>query len=186
MVAPLSGPRRRRIRTAVWALGLLFPLGHSLAAQSVTEGGMTASIVLGVDDPVPDAIVSLEDESGVTLNQLRTDLHGRVTIPLLAPGRYSLRVEKSGFGPLRQHGVVILAASLTTVRVHIARRPPPIMKVEEILLADQRIVPLSPLLGELGESSLSPFFAPRADFTEAGRNTVLVAAPAPRNGASRT
>lgn len=176
MVALLGGPRRRSAFTTAWALGLLF-LCRPLAAQSMTEGGLAAEIIVGINDPVPDAIVSLEDESGVTLLQMRSDLHGRISVALLSPGRYSLRVEKGGFAPLRQRGVVVLAASLTTVRVQIVRRPPPITKVEDVPIADQRIAPLSPLIGELGRPAFSPFFAPRADFAEAGRNDVLVAAP---------
>jgi len=176
MVASLSGPRRRCINTTAWALGLLI-LCRPLAAQSLTEGGLTAEIILGVDEPVRDAIVSLEDESGATLTQQRSDLYGRISVPLLSPGRYSLRVEKSGFAPLRQKGILVVAASLTSVRVRVVRRPPPITRVEEIDIADQRIVPISPLLGGLGEASRSRFFAPRTDFTEGGRDAVLVAAP---------
>jgi hypothetical protein len=176
MVAPLSGPRRRCIFITAWALGLLI-LCRPLAAQSLTEGGIAAEIIIGVDDPVPDAIVSLEDESGVTLTQLRSDLHGRVSLPQVSPGRYALRVEKGGFAPLRQRGIVVVAASQTNLRVRIVRRPPPITKVEDVAVADQRIVPLSPLLGGLGEASLSPTFVPRADLAEGGRDAVLVSAP---------
>lgn len=176
MVAPLSGSRRRCVITTAWALGLLL-LCRPLAAQSMTEGGLAGEIILGIDDPVPNAAVSLEDASGVTLLQLRSDLHGRVNVPALSPGRYSLRVEKSGFAPLRQRGIVVVAASLTRVRVQLVRRPPPITAVEEVEVADQVIVPLSPLIGELGRATLPTSFAPRTDFTEAGRNSVLVAAP---------
>ncbi|MEO8636486.1 MAG: carboxypeptidase regulatory-like domain-containing protein [Gemmatimonadales bacterium] len=177
MVAPLSGIHRRFIHPAVWTLGLLLLLHHPLAAQSVTEGALVAEIILGVDAPVLDAIVSLEDESGATLSEAHSDLHGRISVPVLSPGRYSLRVEKSGFAPLRQRGIVVVTASLTTVRVRIVRRPPPITRIEEVAIADQRIVPLSPLLGGLGEAGASPFFAPRTEFSEAGRNSVLAAAP---------
>ena len=75
MVAPLSGPRRRCVITTGWALGLLI-LCRPLAAQSLTEGGLAVEIILGVDDPVPEALVALEDASGGTLLHLRSDLHG--------------------------------------------------------------------------------------------------------------
>ncbi len=157
---------------------VLVALGaHPLPAQSLTSGALRGEVVLADGTPVGDASVTLEDEEGLDLRQLRSDLRGRFNVPLLSPGTYSLLVEKVGYQPLRQRGVKVVPDLMTIVQVRVVRRPPPITTVEEVAVAEQRFSSVSPRVTEVSGRPGTMWFAPRNDVTADGRNSAFAASP---------
>jgi hypothetical protein len=165
-----------RTRTTL-ALGLLLICAVSLSAQSLTEGALRGEIVLGSGVAVGDVSLTLEDAAGLTLRRLMSDRRGHFTIPLLAPGQYALLLEKAGYQPLRQRGILVHSDVTTSVRLRITRRPPPITAVEEVAVADQRFTPTAPFVAERLSRPEQTWFGPRDDIADLGRNSVFGANP---------
>jgi len=176
-MATLSARCRLLSVLALLWLSSLALLPRSLAAQSITEGSLRVDIVGTDGRPIVEANVALLDENSIELQQAKSDFRGRFSVPLLGPGRYSLRVEKTGYQPLLQRGVEVVPSAFTIVLVEIVRRPPPITRVEEVPIANQRISSEVPLLGELAAHNVSPFFSPRVDLTEMAANTANASEP---------
>lgn len=101
-----------------------------LEGQSLTVGGLTATIVDERGTPMRDVTVTVE-RSGVAVRTITTDRSGQFTLRILSPGRYSLLAEQLGFQPVRMRDVPIVAGGSTTVTIHLAHRPPPITTVDE-------------------------------------------------------
>jgi len=174
----MAGSTNPRQHWCALVVAVLASLGApSLPAQSLTGGALLGEIILPDGTPVGAVSVSLEDDAGLGLRQILTDLRGRFSVPLLPPGRYSLLVEKAGYQPLRQRGVRVLPDQVTTVRVRISRRPPPITRVEEEALADQRFSSSTPRLTEVSGRPGTGWFAPRSEVTADGRNSVFAVSP---------
>lgn len=148
-----------------------------MAAQSLTSGTLRGDIILADGTPAGVAAITLEDDAGRGLRQLRSDARGQFSLPLLPPGRYSLLVEKTGFQPLRQRGVTVLPDLVTVLKVRISRRPPPITQVEEVAAADQRFTSGTPRIGEVSGRPGLDWFAPRNDVTTDGRNSAFGLSP---------
>ncbi len=176
-MATLSARRRLGSVLALLWLCTLALWPRSLAAQSITEGSLRVDVVGADGRPVVEANVALLDENDVELRQAKSDFRGRFSVPLLGPGRYSLRVEKTGYQPLRQRGVEVVPAATSIVRVQILRRPPPITQVEEVPVANQQISSEVPLLGELAAHDVSPYFSARLDLTDLAPNTANASEP---------
>jgi hypothetical protein len=174
MPAPFRLVRVRSLLT----LAVLLVTGPAVvAAQSLTQGSLQGVILVRGSGPVSDAAVTLEDEGGSAVRRFRTDRRGSFSIPLLAPGRYAVLVEKTGYQPFRQHGVRVLADQQTNLTIAVTRRPPPITSVEESAVADQQFVPGSPRITEaLGGREFERDGA-RLDLSELGRFSTEVVAP---------
>lgn len=170
-------PRRNSWNALTVAAALLGALVAPLGAQSLTEGALRGEVVLTDGTPVTAVNLTLEDPTGIVIRQFRSDIRGRFNLSLLAPGRYSMLVEKSGFQPLRQRGIDIVADAATQLRIRIVRRPPPISTVEEVAIADQRLVRSAPAIAAVLSQGPASGLAPRSDITEAGRNGALVVPP---------
>ncbi len=147
------------------------------AAQSLTGGAIRGEILLADGSAVGGASLTLEDESGIGLLQLRSDARGRFTVPLLPPGRYSVLVEKIGFQPLRQRGVQVFPDLVTLLAVRVVRRPPPFQAVVEVEVAEQRFGSSTPRISEVTGWPGTTWFAPRNDVTADGRNSVFAITP---------
>lgn len=167
MTTSVSRSRARSSLAGLVLLSLLLPAGAP--GQSLSQGGLRGAIVEADGGPVTSAALTLEDEAGGVVRRFRSDIEGRFHLSLVLPGHYALLVEKAGFQPLRQRGVVVRARQETDVRVVVTRRPPPITQVEEAPTADQRFAALSPqVVDPLGARDLA-FDGPRLDLAEAGR-----------------
>ncbi len=178
MVAPRLGRIHRHTLAAGAFLLVVLLLPQRARAQSLTEGALRGEITLadGVS-PVSAATLTLEDESGVIVRQFKSDYQGAFSLPQLSPGRYAMLVEKTGYQPTRQRGIDVLADASTRVTVRVARRPPPISKVEELPVADQRFLSSSPRVADDVVRSWTEWWSPRADVSDLGRNSAFVAAP---------
>ena len=174
---PALRPRRFHWYAPAVAAMLLGMLVVPLRGQSLTEGALDGLIALADGTPVPAATLTLEDASGVVVNRLKSDFRGRFTLPLLAPGRYAMLVEKAGYQPLRQRGIDVAAAAATRLTIRVARRPPPISQVEESAVAEQRLAWSIPAVASVLSSPTVPDLTPRGDITELGRNAAVVAGP---------
>ncbi len=178
MAAPsLRWFRRHTLAAAAVVLAAaLLPM--RAAAQSLTEGSLRGELILGTAaSPVPGANLTLEDETGVVIRQIRSDTRGRFAVPLLSPGHYSILVEKNGYQPTRQRGIDIVADATTRLWIRVTRRPPPIEKVEEVAVADQRFVTSAPTVADVAELPWSSWFSPRPEISADGRNSAFAAAP---------
>jgi Carboxypeptidase regulatory-like domain len=156
-------------------VGLLCPT--VARAQSVIQGALQGEVLVSSGLGVPDAAISLEDEGGSVVRRLRTDTHGRFSLSLVTPGIYSVLVEKVGFQPFRQRGVIIQADQQTELRITVARRPPPIASVEESVVPDQRFSPGAPRASEVLGGREFVRDGNRLDLAEAGRFATGVVAP---------
>jgi hypothetical protein len=102
----------------------------SLSAQSLTVGGLSATIEDERGAPLRDVTVTLE-RSGAAVRTVTTDRFGVVSFVLLSPGSYAVLAEEFGFQPVRMHGVTVMSGSTSHVTIRLARRPPPITTVED-------------------------------------------------------
>jgi len=175
----MPASRRRHIHCLALTVAavLLGLLRTPLEGQSLTEGSLRGLIALADGTPVPAASLTLEDAAGVVMSRLNSDFRGRFTLTLLAPGRYALLVEKAGYQPMRQRGIDVAAAAVTQLTVRVARRPPPISRVEESAVAEQRLAWSMPAIGGVLTSPTVAGLTPRSDIAELGRNAAYVAGP---------
>ncbi len=178
MAAPSLRCFRRHTLAAAAVVLTAVVLPTRAAAQSLTEGSLRGEIILGsAATPVPGATLTLEDETGVVIRQLKSDTRGRFIVPLISPGRYSILVEKNGYQPTRQHGIEVVADAATRLWIRVTRRPPPISKVEEVAIADQRFLTSSPTVADVAELPWSDWFSPRPEISADGRNSAFASAP---------
>lgn len=168
----------RTVRVALTvAFVLLAGLAGRVRAQSLTEGALRGTVVLDDGTPVSAFSLTLEDAAGVALRRFVSDFRGRFSLPQLAPGRYTILAEKSGYQPLRQHGIDVVADAATLLTLRVVRRPPPITKVEESAVAEQRIVRSAPAVASVLTPDALTGLTPRSNLTEVGRNGSAVAGP---------
>jgi hypothetical protein len=96
--------RRKSVWPIVWAVAALVASTFGIAsAQETTTGSITGDVVDVQGAPVPGATVTVTSSQGD--KSFVTDHNGRFFAPYLTPGRYSVRVELSGFSPLEQKAV---------------------------------------------------------------------------------
>jgi hypothetical protein len=156
-------------------LGMVAPVaGHG---QSLTQGALRGTVV-AAGLTVSEVLLSIEDETGTIVRRTRTDVEGHFNIAILAPGGYSILAEKAGYQPQRQRGITVLAGQQTNVRMAIVRRPPPIIRVEEVAIADQSFTPNSPRVTELLGGRDFAADGNRLDLAESGRFAAGVVFPA--------
>jgi hypothetical protein len=123
--------RPRALATlSVVVFGWVALAATSLAAQSLTVGGLTATIEDERGDPLREVTVTLE-RSGAAVRTTTTDRSGVVSFVLLSPGSYAVLAEEFGFQPVRMHGVTVMAGNTSHVTIRLARRPPPVTTVED-------------------------------------------------------
>jgi outer membrane receptor protein involved in Fe transport len=159
---------------------LFLAAGSPAAAQSLTEGALEGEVVLPDGTPVPQVSLTLtEAVRGASLG-FRSDVQGRFALQPVAPGSYILLAERAGYQPVRYRGVRIVGGERTVLRVEIARRPPPITRVDEREATGQRLVPATPRAGQVLVGRQLDWPNPSFDLTETGRNSVL--ATPPRDG----
>jgi len=178
MAAPSLRCVRRHMLVAAALVLTAGALPIRATAQSLTEGSLRGEVILGsAATPVPGATLTLEDETGVVIRQLKSDTRGRFIVPLLSPGRYAILVEKSGYQPTRQRGINIVADEATRLWIRVTKRPPPISKVEDIAIADQRFSTSAPIVADVAGLPWTDWFSRRPEISADGRNSAFAAAP---------
>jgi len=90
-------------RQLVWALLLVVASFGLASAQETTSGTITGQVVDAQGAPVPGATVTITSPQGP--KTFVTDANGRFFAPYLSPGRYSVKVELSGFSPVEQKNI---------------------------------------------------------------------------------
>lgn len=93
---------RLRLPRALFLAGLVLTLvtGQALDAQSVVWGSIEGRVVSSTGGPVGSVSVTLASSGTGIDRRFTSDRSGRFTVPLVAPGVYSLRVESLGYRPL--------------------------------------------------------------------------------------
>jgi trimeric autotransporter adhesin len=111
----------KTIRTISTALGLL---ALSLLLGSVALGQIKSGVIIGtVTDSngavIPSAtVIVVGQETNVTTSVV-TDETGNFTVPYLAPGMYTVRVEKSGSGFAKYSRTNVAVSTAQTVKVDV-------------------------------------------------------------------
>jgi carboxypeptidase family protein/TonB-dependent receptor-like protein len=90
-------------RQLIWALLLVVASFGLASAQETTSGSITGQVVDAQGAPVPGATVTVTSPQGP--KTLVSDANGRFFAPYLAPGRYSVKVELTGFSPVEQKNI---------------------------------------------------------------------------------
>ncbi|MBM3749011.1 MAG: TonB-dependent receptor, partial [Acidobacteria bacterium] len=94
-------------------------LGGVLALAQVQLG--TGAISGVVTDPsgqvIPDAVVTITNADTGMTRTVNTTGAGVFTVPVLPPGTYTVRAEKSGFATLEQKGVVVSVGGTATLQL---------------------------------------------------------------------
>ncbi|HEX3927699.1 MAG TPA: TonB-dependent receptor [Gemmatimonadales bacterium] len=101
-----------------------------LAAQSLTVGALSATVVDEHGAPIRDVLVTLE-RRGAAFRTLTTDHAGNVELPVVTPGDYAILAEQLGYQPVRARNITVVPGAMTHVALHLTHRPPPITSVED-------------------------------------------------------
>ena len=104
-----QGAREEQMRWQNFVLFILFLLVFSLplAAQTTNNGTITGTVVDPQGAVVPEATVTVTDVDRNTSLSTATDSVGVFVFPQLLPARYTLTVEKAGFGKFTQRDVIL-------------------------------------------------------------------------------
>ncbi|HEY3935317.1 MAG TPA: carboxypeptidase regulatory-like domain-containing protein, partial [Gemmatimonadales bacterium] len=121
----------RRLLLSVVILATFVGGIRALGAQSLTAGGLAATIVDERGAPLRDVTVTLE-RNGSPFRTVTTDRLGAVSFSGLMPGSYSVLAEELGYQPVRMRGVPVVSNGRSTVTIRLVRKPPPITSVDEI------------------------------------------------------
>lgn len=116
---------------AVFGGFLLSSCVRPLTAQSLTVGGLTATILDDRGVAMRDVSVTVE-RAGLAVRTLETDHAGVVNFPILTPGSYSVLAEELGYQPVRMTGVLVVSGGSTRISFRLVRKPPPINTVSEV------------------------------------------------------
>jgi len=98
------------------ALLLLLGVPVSGAAQTgLATGTLTVTVVDEAGTPVSGSVVSVVSESTSSTRAGTTGAAGRLSLPLLAVGRYTVRAERSGFQPAAAVGATVSVGTASTL-----------------------------------------------------------------------
>lgn len=167
---PIFGPLQRF--AAIFGL-LVVLAAPSLAAQSLTAGGLIATISDDRGAPLKGVTVTIE-HNGTAFRILETDRAGQVILRALPIGRYHVLAEQLGFQPVRALDASIVSGAVTTLQIHLARRPPPINNVIE---QPANATVTASTSGQTLDADALRRFDRRRDVTDATRSLSTVAAP---------
>ena len=96
-------------RSAMWLLCVLACIGISFAQSE--RGTITGAVRDSSGASIAGAKVTIKESSTNSITTLMTNEAGEFTVPSLAAGVYSIRVEKGGFRPALTSGLTLSAAS---------------------------------------------------------------------------
>src|SRR5688500_6677371 len=90
------------IRRITWAVVLAL-VSYGASAQETTSGSLAGQVVDAQGAAIPGATVTVTSNQGS--KSFVTDANGRFFAPFLTPGRYSVKVELTGFSSLEQKDI---------------------------------------------------------------------------------
>src|SRR6185503_3399556 len=90
-------------RQLIWALLLVVASFGLASAQETTSGSLSGTVIDAQGAPIPGATVTLTSAEGP--KTFVTDSNGRFFAPYLTPGRYSVKVELTGFSAVEQKNI---------------------------------------------------------------------------------
>ena len=99
----------RRFFAVMFTFFLVMSLGPSrLAAQTSTTGDVAGIVIDPSGATVPDATVSLKDETKGNTQETNTNKDGGYHFSLLTPGPYTITVKAAGFETVVRHADVAI------------------------------------------------------------------------------
>lgn len=98
----------------------LFLFAVSVFAQTPGTGAIQGTVYDPSGRAVPKASVAIENEATHLSRIAATNANGAFTVPMLAPGSYSLVVKVEGFEEKDAHAVPVVVSETSTVEVHLA------------------------------------------------------------------
>lgn len=110
-------------KALVMAASLLVVSRQPLAAQSLTTGGLTATVLDERGKPMVGVSVTLERGSATVQNQT-TDSRGVAVFLVVPPGHYSLLTEQLGYRPLRSTDLLIPSGGMSEMTVRLSTAVP--------------------------------------------------------------
>jgi hypothetical protein len=118
---------RSELMASIQRLGLIAGLACILAmagAQSSFGQGITGSIAGTVTDPsgapVNGATVTVRETDTDTVRTIKTSDVGSYRMPQLGPGKYSVKVDASGFKSFEQDGIILSIDQVEQIDAHLA------------------------------------------------------------------
>ena len=101
---------------SVATLGILSP-------QSMGQTGTTARVTGTVTDPsgavLPGATITIREADTNATRTITTAENGDYAVTQLTPGKYSLTVEKQGFGSYQQNDIVLVIGQVAEINVQL-------------------------------------------------------------------
>jgi hypothetical protein len=117
---------RSELMASIQRLGLIAGLACILAmagAQSSFGQGITGSIAGTVTDPsgapVNGATVTVRETDTDTVRTIKTSDVGSYRMPQLGPGKYSVKVDASGFKSFEQDGIILSIDQVEQIDAHL-------------------------------------------------------------------
>ena len=101
---------------AVATIVLLFP--SCINSQTSSTGALTGIVVDPAGAALPDVVIRLANEDTATTRSVTADKEGRFSFPLLPPGKYEIRAEKSGSVSLIGDAAIYINVT-ETVRIEL-------------------------------------------------------------------
>jgi Carboxypeptidase regulatory-like domain len=98
---------RRTFRALIVTSSLILPVAPA-AAQSVS-GSVSGTVVDQSNQVIPGATVTLLDEQTGTTRATQTNQTGAFVLSSVQPGRYTVRIEMSGFGSVERKEITLPA-----------------------------------------------------------------------------
>jgi hypothetical protein len=97
--------RQLRLHSVVMLFGALFlnliPASHFIARGQTTTATLSGTVTDNKGALVPDVSITISSAETGLRRQTATNSEGFFTVPLLPPGSYSLKAERSGFAPVQ-------------------------------------------------------------------------------------
>jgi hypothetical protein len=98
---------KRKAAGAIALCLVLWTTGASLSLAQIKSGSIVGSVTDKTGALVPDANVSITNEETKVITPVKTDSAGQYAVPYLEAGRYTVRIEKTGFVAFEETGVSV-------------------------------------------------------------------------------
>src|SRR6185503_8471254 len=102
-----------------FALAVIFILSLASVASAAGRGRIEGSVTDSSGDKIVGARIALRDRAGVISYQTRTDGEGQFKINDVAPGRYAIRVEATGFTQSSEINIDLREGATETVAARL-------------------------------------------------------------------
>ncbi len=142
-------------RLALGWLVLAALVPGSVASQSSTSASITGTVRGSDFAPVPQALVSLRLIGSGGGQEARTTASGTFRFELVRPGAYELRVEALGYRPLVARTLTLAGGDASSVSLTLTVEPPPVTRVDTLVLAGSTSTRFRPAGLQLGGAELS-------------------------------